>query len=301
MTTELAIGFFDGVHLGHRRLIGEMLGRAREKGAKSVVYTFREHPASVLLGGRFAPTLLLSASQRIAAIKSLGVDEVAAVHFTPALAALPPEKFAASLKRRFPGLDTVFCGANWNFGAGGKGNAAFLRRLGFKVRVVPYAMRGGKPVSSTRIRAAIAAGEVKLASALLGRPWTVAGRAVRGKGLGRKIGFPTLNVRPDFPGPLPYGAYVANTQFGPAVANFGLAPTAGRLAWKSPVWELHFLDGPERALPRRLEFQLCAFLRPERRFGGVEELKEAIAADVRAARRVKCPSLRTCAAPGFMA
>ena len=288
MSTEIAIGFFDGVHLGHRRLIGAMLRRAAEKGARSVVYTFREHPASVILGGRFAPALLLSPSQRIAAIKSLGVDEVVAVHFTPGLAARPPEWFAASLRRRFPDLDTVFCGANWSFGAGGKGDAAFLRKMGFRVCVVPYAVRGGEPVSSTRIRAAIAGLDIGLAASLLGRAYEVTGRVVRGKGMGRKIGFPTVNVVPDFPGPLPHGVYVVETPDGMAVANFGLAPTMGRLAWKSPVWELNFPDGLRSAPRRRFAFTLRAFIRPERKFGSVSELRSAIASDVECAARASC-------------
>lgn len=285
MTTELAIGFFDGVHLGHRKLIGEMLKRAKEKGARSVVYTFREHPASVLLGGRFAPALLLSANQRIATIKSLGVDEVAAVHFTPELAALPPEEFAASLRRRFPGLDTVFCGANWNFGAGGKGNAAYLRKLGMRAKVVSYAMRGGKPVSSTRIRAAIADGDMQLAASLLGRPYAVSGRIVRGKGVGRKIGFPTVNVEPDFPGPLPHGVYSVDTPAGRAVANFGLAPTMGKNAWESPVWELNFPEGLAASLPCRFTFTIREFIRPERKFATIAELRAAIASDILRALR----------------
>lgn len=284
MTTELAIGFFDGVHLGHRKLIGEMLKRAKEKGARSVVYTFREHPASVLLGGRFAPALLLSANQRIATIKSLGVDEVAAVHFTPALAALPPEEFAASLRRRFPGLDTVFCGANWNFGAGGKGNAAYLRKLGMRAKVVSYAMRGGKPVSSTRIRAAIADGDMQLAATLLGRPYAVSGKTVRGKGVGRKIGFPTVNLEPDFVGPLPHGVYSVDTPAGRAVANFGLAPTMGKNAWDSPVWELNFPDGLAASLPNRFAFTIREFIRPERKFATIAELRAAIASDIARAR-----------------
>ena len=280
MQTELAIGFFDGVHVGHCRLIGAMLRRARAKGARAVVYTFREHPASVLMGGRFAPTLLFSTRQRIEAIKSLGVDEVVAVHFTPGLAARPPEEFAISLRRRFPGLDTVFCGSNWRFGAGGKGDASLLRKLGFSVKVVPYAVRGGSPVSSTRIRSAIAVGDIGLASSLLGRPCEVSGRTVRGKGVGRKIGFPTVNMEPDFPGPFPHGVYVVDTSAGRAVANFGTAPTMGRRAWKSPVWELNFPGGLAAPLPRRFTFALREFIRPECRFATVAELRAAISADI---------------------
>ena len=284
MPAELAIGFFDGVHLGHRRLVGAMLRRARELGAKSVVYTFREHPADVLSGGRSAPPLLLPPDRRIEALRALGVDEVVAVHFTPALAARSPERFAASLRRRFPGLDTVFCGANWNFGAGGRGDAAFLRGLGFRVRVVPYASRGGEPVSSTRIRAALARGDVALASAMLGRPCSVYGRTVRGKGLGRTLGFPTVNMVPETEGPFRLGVYSVDTPAGWAVANFGLAPTMGSRAWRSPVWELHFPDGLASDPPRRMEFALRRFIRPERVFGGEAELRRAIAADIRAAR-----------------
>ena len=154
--------------------------------------------------------------------------------------------------------------------------------------MVPYAVRGGKPVSSTRIRAAIAAGDMGLAAALLGRPYAVSGTTVRGKGVGRKIGFPTVNVEPDFLGPLPHGVYAVDTPAGRAVANFGLAPTMGSRAWKSPVWELNFPGGLESALPRRFTFTLREFIRPERKFDSMSELRSAIASDIERATRPLC-------------
>ena len=283
MPVELAIGFFDGVHLGHRRVIERTVKRAREQGARAVVFTFREHPRAVLGGSRAAPPLLTSRERRVALLREMGVDEVVCVPFTSELARLEPAEFAARLRGRFPALDTVFCGANWRFGAGGRGDARALRACGVKVCAVRHVIRGGLPVSSTRVRAALAEGDVALAERLLGREVEVLGRVVRGKGVGRQLGFPTLNVVPDCAGALPCGVYAVRTEAGWGVANWGFAPTMGARAWTSPVWEIHLLEPPLAARPpAALAFAVKARLRSERKFRSLAALQRAIESDRRA-------------------
>lgn len=279
----LAVGFFDGVHLGHRRI----LARA------DAALTFRIHPAAVFAPNR-APALLMTPPTRLAAVRAaLGGPDAAAAHvraldFTAELAAQPPAAFAAWLRAAYPSLGAVLCGANWTFGAGGAGDAAFLRARGFRVEVVPFAVYGDAPVSSTRIRAAVAAGDLGLAAAMLGRPWALEGEVFDGKGVGRALGCPTLNVRPaaGLVRP-PRGVYAVETAWGRGVANYGLAPTMGARAWAEPVLEVHLLDVPAAALPplrgRTVAVALLRFLRPERRFASVADLQAEIARDLAAA------------------
>jgi riboflavin kinase/FMN adenylyltransferase len=153
---------------------------------------------------------------------------------------------------------------------------------------VPLEERDGAPVSSTRIRAALQAGDLPAANAMLGRPFAVAGEVVSGKGEGRKLGFPTINVRPANPclaRLLPFGVYVADTEWGRAVANWGQAPTMGEQAWPAPVLEVHVVGRGEgekvgRGEGEKVEISLRRFLRPERRFDSVEALREQIKTDV---------------------
>ena len=275
---RLAVGFFDGVHLGHQRILA---------GANAVL-TFRNHPASVLgVAGR--PALLMEADERLALLATEGAKNPRTVHaitFTHRFAALSAEQFADFLRREFPNLVRIHCGGNWRFGANGAGTPAMLRALGFDVKVCRYAKYREERVSSTRIRAALASGEIADANAMLGRPYAVTGLIVSGKGLGHKIGSPTLNltVSP----PLKLGVYVVDTPLGCGIANYGVAPTMGIQAWAAPVLEVHLLDG--RALagasrPMSLRVAFRAFLRPEMAFASRSALSERIAADIAAARR----------------
>ena len=282
---KLAIGFFDGVHLGHRRILA---------GADAAL-TFREHPLSVLAPDK-APPLLMTPEERFTAIAATlppsrlptFPPRVRALSFTRELAAEPAAAFATRLGRDYPDLETILCGPNWRFGAGGTGDADSLRAHGFAVEVVPLEERDGAPVSSTRIRAALQAGDLPAANAMLGRPFAVAGEVVPGKGEGRKLGFPTINVRPANPclaRLLPFGVYVADTAWGRAVANWGQAPTMGEQAWPSPVLEVHVVGRGEgekvgRWEGEKMEISLRRFLRSERRFDSVEALREQIKADV---------------------
>ena len=283
----IAVGFFDGVHLGHQAIL---------RGA-DLALTFENHPLSLLAPER-APRLIMSWEDRAKAILSLGI-RVTALDFDADLAGYSPERFLAFLKdfaaaqgRQPSDPLSIRCGANWRFGKGGVGDAAWLQAHGMPVSVVPYAEYAGEPISSTRIRRALEAGEVVDANAMMGRPYAVRGAVVAGKGVGREMGYPTVNVSPH-PSrgdascrgdglQLPRGVYVVEMDGCRAVANYGLAPTMGDRAWKESVWELHFLGGSapaSAAHAAEVRFDVLRFLREERTFASVAELQAQIARD----------------------
>lgn len=269
MRGVVAAGFFDGVHLGHRSILA---------GADCAL-TFRNHPLEVLRPG-LAPPLLMSYEEREEAIRACGVGEVVALDFSAELAGMSAEDFA---RKWLSGADAVRCGGNWRFGAGGRGDANLLRDMGLRVEVASYSMFGGSRISSTRIREAVAEGDMALAAGMLGRPWAVTGEVFSGKGLGRTLGFPTLNIRPDaaLQRP-PRGVYEVEMCSRRAVANWGVAPTMGCDAWREDVLELHFDGAPPEETPvpgGRAKVSILRFIRPERRFDSVDELKAAMAAD----------------------
>ena len=259
----LAVGFFDGVHLGHQAIL---------RGA-SAALTFRAHPLSVLAPER-APRLVMTLEDRVAAIRACGVREVTVLDFTPALAMMSAADFAAE----HLAAGAVRCGADWRFGRGGEGDADFLRARGIVVEVVPYAVFAGARVSSSRLRASLSRGEIEEANAMMGRRFRVTGRCFAGKGEGARLGCPTINVRPATGLAIPFGVYEVVLGGQTAIANYGLAPTMGERAWQEPVLEVHLLEG---AVPAGDEFavEFVRFLRPERKFESAEDLARQIAAD----------------------
>ena len=272
---SLAIGFFDGVHLGHQAIL---------KGADAAL-TFRNHPLTVLAPEK-APRLLMSCEERVAAIKACGVKNVAVLDFTRELAEMPAEEFLARHLMSFVARlkSSVRCGANWRFGAGGTGDAAFLRAHGIEVEVVPYAEFKDERISSSRIRRCLENGEIEDANAMLGRRYEVRGIREGGKGLGRQIGYPTVNLKLETLSlKLPLGVYEVEVEGLRGIANYGFAPTMGGKAWKTPVMEVHLLG--EGAEDVRLEtvdgvpVALARFIRPEKKFDSIDDLKRQIAAD----------------------
>lgn len=266
----VAVGFFDGVHLGHQAIL---------KGA-DVALTFKRHPFSLLAPAR-APRLIMSLNERLAAIRACGVKEVVALDFTESLANLEPSAFAARYLGALP--CAVRCGDNWRFGKGGKGDADFLRSLGYEVVVIPYAEYKGEIVSSTRIRAALEAGEIEDASQMLARAYTISGEVFSGKGKGKELGYPTVNIRSAIELKLPNGVYEIEMNGARAIANYGRAPTFGASAWQEPVWEIHFLS-PTLVLSSlgeggSVSFALRKFIREERKFASLEDLQRQIALD----------------------
>ena len=214
------------------------------------------------------------------AIRACGVEEVVALEFTPALAAMEPEEFIREYIKEGP----VFCGAGARFG---RGDAALLRAAGLEVSVVPFAAWRGGRISSTRIRAAVEAGAMADANAMLGRAWRMPGRCAPGKGFGREIGYPTINMVPEAGIVSPRrGVYAVEVGGRRAVANWGVAPTMGDRAWRDCVLEVHMLEGvpPEPGPDGALDVGFIRFLREERAFESVAALRAQIAADCEAAR-----------------
>ena len=271
----LAVGFFDGVHLGHQAIL---------KGADAAL-TFSNHPLTVLAPEK-APRLIMSVEERVATIKACGVGEVTVLDFTQELAEMSAEEFLtrhlSSSVSRLPSF--VCCGANWRFGAGGAGDAGFLRSRGIVVEVVPYAEFKGEPISSSRIRRCLEAGEIEDANAMLGRRFQVSGFKFQGKGLGGRLGYSTVNLKLETLNlKLPLGVYEVEVGGRKAIANYGLAPTMGDMAWTTPVMEVHLLGEKAEDVRRKTEdvvsASLVRYIRPERKFETIDDLKRQIAAD----------------------
>ena len=269
----LAVGFFDGVHLGHQAIL---------KGADAAL-TFRNHPLTVLAPEK-APRLIMSVEERVAAIKACGVKDVTVLEFTREFAEMSADEFVGFLnKRRGRRFSFVRCGENWRFGKGGEGNAEWLRAKGIDVEIVPYAEYKGETVSSSRIRRCLENGEIEDANAMLGRRFQVSGFRFQGKGLGTDMGYPTINLKPETLNlKLPLGVYEVEVEGWKAIANYGLAPTMGDRAWASPILEVHLLDNRTIEQSEQSNNPIVSFvrfIRPEKKFDSIEDLKRQIAAD----------------------
>ncbi len=290
---HLAIGMFDGVHLGHQAVIKAATQSARRSGGAAAVLTFDPHP-SRLFRPEDPVRLIMDRERRVTALAALGVEGVIVQPFDAAFAAIPAAEFLPALRAALPNLHTVYVGENWRFGRGRSGDVTLLvseaKKLGLHVVSAPRINGDGEPISSTRIRALLAEGGIDAANVLLGAAYASESVARAGKRLGRTIGFPTLNLpwSPDLRPRL--GVYVVTIQRADgsgrllrAVANYGLRPTLEQVT--EPQREVHVL---EAECPfgdgDRLRVEWLAFLRPERKFAGLDELRAQIARDRDSAR-----------------
>lgn len=287
-----AIGVFDGVHLGHQAVISTSARHAKEAGGTPVVVTFDPHPAKVLRPEK-APHLLTATQHKIALIRDLGVEHLLVVPFDRAFAATPPDEFVWQLVEHSKPLRQICVGHEWAFGKNRAGNLALLQKLGAQhhfdvIGIKPVAVNG-TVVSSTAIRTAVERGDLAKAAEMLGREYTILGTVKEGAQLGRKLGFPTANLSAhseQFP---PNGVYVAEAMLEGArfrgVANLGYRPT---VSGEQPerLLELHLFDLNRDIYGEDVEVRFGRYLRPEQKFGNLEELKAQIARDVEAARRV---------------
>lgn len=283
---HLAVGMFDGVHLGHQAVIGAAVRAARDSGASSGVLTFRPHPGALLHPEN--PTRLVqdSASQA-RVLERLGVDALIVQPFTHALALLEAAQFLPWLRRHLGSLEAIHVGENFRFGHKRKGDIRMLRdagqSLGLRVYCAPRLDRGGEPVSSTRVRERLQAGDIGEVNALLGYPYFSLGIVTAGRRLGRKLGFPTLNLdwSPDLAPRLGVFAVRVSGEDGagplPGVANFGVRPTLGQPAL--PRLEVHVLDACPWREGDKITVEWLAFLRPELKFESVEALRSQIQRD----------------------
>jgi riboflavin kinase / FMN adenylyltransferase len=285
----LAIGVFDGVHLGHQQIIRQTLADAHQHDAVALVLTFDRHPNAIVAPDRVPPQIF-SRSQKIRAIEALGVDALLEIPFDTSVSEKSGEQFIRELARDLGKIHSVCVGADFVFGHRRTGNVALLKTLGgelhFQVHGHAAVALDGQVVSSTRIREMIRAGDLDAASQMLGRPYAICGRVVAGDRLGRQLGFPTANLDATNLALPPNGVYSAVTQwsgqFYRVALNIGLRPT---LAARPQLRvEAHLLDFGGALYGEELELELGAKLREERRFASPAELREQIARDVAAVR-----------------
>jgi riboflavin kinase/FMN adenylyltransferase len=272
---RVAVGTFDGLHLGHREVI---------RGSDTVL-TFDPHPLQVV-HPEATPKLLDSFPIKRDLIASLGVEELVVIPFDREFAGRSHEEFVESVLIDRLGATHVSVGENFRFGRRAQGDVAYLRsRTEFETRVVSLVEVGGETVSSSHIRALVAAGEVDVAARLLGAPFTLEGEVVAGDRRGRELGMPTANLVPDDRVVVPgHGVYAATLDSRPAAVNVGVRPTfeSGR----GVLVEAHVIDFEGDLYGRTVRIAFLARLRGERRFGSTEALVEHMLADVERAREL---------------
>jgi phosphoribosyl 1,2-cyclic phosphate phosphodiesterase len=286
----VAIGNFDGIHLGHRRVLEYCIGLGRETGAVATALTFEPPPLKVLRP-EAAPRRISTNRQRMEWFEALGMEAAVVLPFTMELAGVSAEDFVDEILVRQLRVKAVVVGENFRFGHKQAGNVKLLRELGmrngFDVIVHDPVMMRGEVVSSTRIRKLVSEGDVTHAARLLGRPFVLTGDVVSGAGIGRKFTFPTLNLRAEqelLPGK---GVYVTRTvlegetRSRRSVTNVGMRPT---FDGQGLTVETHLLDFSEEIAPKRIEVKFWKKLREEKKFAGAEELKAQIGKDIGKAR-----------------
>ena len=286
----LAIGVFDGVHLGHRAVIQRALADARAAGGNAVVVTFDPHPARVLRPDQ-SPLLLTCIQHKQQLIAALGVEYLLIVPFDRKVAATEPSEFIREIASAARPLRQICVGENWAFGKGRAGNIQLLKTLGasmgFEAVGIPDVQIDGLPVSSTAIRNAVQAGDIATAGKLLGRHFSILGTVVEGRKMGRTIGFPTANLATNNEQLPPNGVYAVVVQLRGrklrGVANIGVRPTFEDAGAR--VCEVHLFDHAGDFYAEEVEVGFLRFIREERKFSSADALREQIALDVAAARQ----------------
>ncbi|MBI5453689.1 MAG: bifunctional riboflavin kinase/FAD synthetase [Deltaproteobacteria bacterium] len=286
----LTLGNFDGLHIGHRRVIEKVVERAKRFGAPSVVYTFEPHPLKVVAPEK-SPPLLIDIEDKIRLINETGADWLVLAEFTKAFAATHPRQFVEDVLVNALSVREVWVGHDFSFGKGKSGTVEYLKELGgefgFRVFVVDAYKRRGEVVSSSRIRAHVKDGEVKKAAALLGRLYSIKGKVVGGREIGKEIGFPTANLEVESELVPKNGVYAAfaivEGREREAVLNIGVAPTFGG---KGRTIEVHILDFCDNIYGKKVEVRFASRLRDETAFPSREALVKAIKKDIDRTRKI---------------
>lgn len=288
--TLLTIGVFDGVHLGHKYLLGQLVARAREKGCLAGVVTFKTHPEKVLKRRDYLPWIC-TLQERIRLLKEAGVDVVVPITFTRDIAGLDAREFVLLLKTHLKMCDLVL-GPDFALGRHRQGDPDHLRKigeeLGFRVEVVRPARLGDEVISSSAIRALLAEGRIDMVEKMLGRPFSLEGKVVAGDRRGRTLGFPTANIKvqPEqaMPGDGIYVtiAHIQGRQYH-SVTNIGVRPTFDGL---KHLIETYILDFAGDIYRKKLRIDLVARLRDEMKFRNVRELVDQMKKDVEKAKEI---------------
>ena len=285
------IGNFDGLHRGQQAVLELVVSRAEETGLAPVVVSFVPHPLRVLAPER-APRLLVTPELKAELLEEAGIAALVEVAFTPDFSLTPARRFVRELLHERLDMREIYVGTGFTFGHRREGDLSLLRAMGqdfgFAAFGVDIERHDGAPISSTRVRAAISAGQVEAASEMLGRPYSVAGYVVRGAQRGRTLGWPTINLASENELLPADGVYVGEARLGdertcrPTVVNVGRRPTFEDEMQR--VVEGHILDFDGDLYGTRAVLGFRRRLRGERAFSGVEELKEQIARDAEATR-----------------
>jgi riboflavin kinase/FMN adenylyltransferase len=289
---SLAIGVFDGVHLGHQQVIRQTISDARDHEALAVVVTFDRHPNAIVAPQRVPPSIY-SQPQKLRAIAALSADVAWVIRFDRDFSEQTGERFVRQLARDFRRIFSICVGATFTFGHRRSGNVELLRRLGgelgFAVHGLAAVALDDQIVSSTRIREAIKAGHLDAASQMLGRSYALAGEVIRGDGLGRELGFPTANLEVTGLVLPPSGVYAARAAVGGhshrAVVNIGVRPTLARGEPRVRV-EAHLLDFSGDLYGQEVELTFADKLRDERKFPSRAALQTQIGDDIASARKM---------------
>jgi riboflavin kinase/FMN adenylyltransferase len=287
----LTIGNFDGVHLGHQGMLAQLRQSAQRLGMPACVMTFEPHPREFFAPDQ-APVRLTSLREKLVLLAERGVDDVQVCRFNYAFAQIAAQEFIESILVRGLGVRWLQVGDDFRFGARRAGDFTMLKqaadRFGFEVAAMPSVMLDGERVSSTLVRNALAAGDLTLAGRLLGRPYSISGRVVRGDQLGRKLGFPTANVQMKHNRPPLTGIFAVKLQddTGAAqrgVASLGIRPTVKQQG--QPVLEVHVLDFDGDLYGRQVRVDFLHKFRDEEKYADLETLKRQIAIDVENTKR----------------
>jgi riboflavin kinase/FMN adenylyltransferase len=288
-----AIGVFDGVHLGHQRVLQQTISDAAQSRAVSVAVTFDRHPNAVVAPAK-VPPLIYPLSKKLEVLESLGLDAAFVIPFDKPFSQISGEQFVRDLARDFGRIQSVCVGPDFMFGHRRSGNVELLKdlggKLGFVAHAVPDVELDGQPVSSTRIRDAVRAGDFDSAGQMLGRPYSLCGVVIEGEHLGRKLGFPTANM--EITGMLvpPNGVYAAEARIGEekhrAAVNIGHRPTVHSSDPQLHV-EAHLLDFDRQIVNQQLELTFLEKLRDEKKFPSLEALRQQITQDIERAKVFK--------------
>lgn len=285
----VALGNFDGVHVGHRQLIGSAVEKAREKGLASAVFTFSNHPKSLIPGAKPVKNIVYQ-EEKEALIEALGVDYYFNFAFTKEIMTMPPETFVKTFLADKMNAKEIFCGFNYHFGYKGEGDTKLLRILGakygFHVNEVKAVSIDGDVVSSTLIRNMIMAGEMEECAKYLGRNYDIGGEVVVGNRLGRTIGFPTSNIMIDESMVTPpNGVYITYCIYNgvkyPSITNVGIKPTIG--SFKKNM-ETHIFNFDKELYGKQIKVEFIKKTRDEVKFRNIEELSAQIAKDCNEAK-----------------
>lgn len=288
----LAAGSFDGIHLGHQHVIRTAIEHAEALDGDAWVLTFDPHPARVVRPD-VAPPMLTSDEEKRQAIRATQPSGLLELPFTEDLARHEPHDFISSLTQAIPMLRAFVVGPDWRFGQGATGCVDLLALIGeernFEVVIAPPLQWKGEPVSSTRIRRAIADGKFEAVEKMLGRPYALAGKVVPGRQVGRQLGFPTANIVPIHGVLPPHGVYAVTVDVDARTVP-GAAYYGHRSAHPDRVgeffFEVYLFDFDGDLYGRRIVIQILAFIRPDRRFDNDDALKVQIQADTESIRRV---------------